>query len=94
MTVLFLPSAQVDFEHIYDFIAEDNPAKAQEFIALLKKQCLVLEENPRMGRSRPEIRDDLRGLSVPPYIIFYRIVGDTVEVVNVIHGSRDLEALF
>ena len=73
MTVLFLPSAQVDFEHIHDFIAEDNPAKAQEFIALLKKQCLALGENPRMGRSRPEIRDDLRGLSVPPYIIFYRI---------------------
>ena len=94
MTVLFLPSADADFEYIHDYIAEDNPGKAGEFIALLKEKCFALGETPRMGRSRPEIRPDLRGFSVPPYISLYRIVDETIEIVNIIHGSRDLEALF
>ena len=94
MTVLFLPSASADFEQIHDFIAEDNPIKAGEFVASLKEKCLALGQNPHMGRSRPEIRPDLRGFSVPPYIILYRIVNSSIEIVNVIHGSRDFEALF
>ena len=40
MTVLFLPSADSDFEEIHDFIAEDNPDTAKKFIASLKKHVL------------------------------------------------------
>ena len=94
MTVLFLPSADSDFEQIHDFIAEDNPDKAKEFIASLKKTCFALGENPHMGRLRPEIRADLRGFSVSPYIILYQMTDDAIEIVNIIHGSRDIEALF
>jgi len=94
MTVLFLPSADADFEQIHDFIAEDNPDKAKEFIASLKQKCFMLGENPNMGRLRPEIRADLRGFSVSPYIILYRMTDDAIEIVNIIHGSRDIETLF
>jgi len=27
-------------------------------------------------------------------LVIYRILGDTVEIVNIVHGSRDIEALF
>jgi len=47
-----------------------------------------------MGRSRPGIKPDLPGFSVPPCILLYRIVDDTTEIVNIIQGSRDFEALF
>jgi len=54
----------------------------------------MLGENPNMGRLRPEIRADLRGFSVSPYIILYRMTDDAIEIVNIIHGSRDIETLF
>lgn len=94
MTVLFLPSANADFEQIHDFIAENNLDKAKEFIASLKQKCFMLGEAPNMGRLRPEIRANLRGFSISPYIILYQITDDTIEIVNIIHGSRDFEALF
>ncbi|NKB80931.1 MAG: hypothetical protein GKS05_03345 [Nitrospirales bacterium] len=47
-----------------------------------------------MGRLRPDIRANLRRFSVSPYIIFYRITERAIEIVNIIHGSRDIEALF
>ena len=47
-----------------------------------------------MGRSRPELGEDLRSFVDGNYLIFLRYVGDTLEVVNVIEGHRDLPAMF
>jgi toxin ParE1/3/4 len=94
MTVIFLPTAKADLREIHDYISDDNPDKGDELVNQLEEKCLLLGANPRMGRSRPEIRPDLRGFSVPPYILLYRIVDDTIEIVNIIHGSRDFETLF
>ena len=38
--------------------------------------------------------DGLRSLPVENYLIFYRVRDDTVEVLRVIHGARDLGAIF
>jgi toxin ParE1/3/4 len=94
MQVLFTPAAQQSLQEIYDYIAEDNPGKAKEFIQHLKKQCGVLAENPRMGRARPELQETLRSFPVSPYLIFYKALKESLLIVNIIHGARDIEALF
>jgi toxin ParE1/3/4 len=43
---------------------------------------------------RPELWSDLRSFPARRYVIFYRLLGDTLEIVDVVHGSRDIEAMF
>lgn len=52
-----------------------------------------------MGRSRPELRPDIRSTPFRGYLIFFRYLPsetdrDIFEVVNVIEGHRDLIAYF
>ncbi|MDJ1169790.1 type II toxin-antitoxin system RelE/ParE family toxin [Roseofilum sp. BLCC_M154] len=49
---------------------------------------------PQLGRSYGEIREDLRGIPLNGYIILYKITDDTLEILRVVHGSRNLNALF
>ena len=48
----------------------------------------------QMGRSRAELRPDLRSHPHGNYVIFFRYVSDALEVVNVLEGHRDVEAFF
>lgn len=94
MKLRFRPDALADLEDIYDYIAADDPAAADELIHLIREKCKFLAKTPYGGRARPEIRSDLRSFPVKSYVIFYRIESDAVEIVNVIRGSRDVEAFF
>ena len=47
-----------------------------------------------MGRSRSELAPDLRSFPFEAYVIFYRPLDNGVEIVRVIHGSRNIESLF
>jgi toxin ParE1/3/4 len=46
---------------------------------------------PRMGRVVPETQDEsIRELLHQNYRIVYRINGERIEILTIIHGSRDL----
>jgi plasmid stabilization system protein ParE len=47
-----------------------------------------------LGRARPDLHPDIRAAPYKNYMIFFRYIGDTVEIVNVIEGHRDIKALF
>ncbi|WP_246725401.1 type II toxin-antitoxin system RelE/ParE family toxin [Beijerinckia sp. L45] len=52
-----------------------------------------------LGRSRPELRPDFRSVAFETYLIFFRYRDgatprDVLEVIRVLHGARDIEALF
>ena len=47
-----------------------------------------------MGRARPDLLPDIRTAPYGNYLIFFRYIGDVVEIVNVVDGHRDMEALF
>jgi toxin ParE1/3/4 len=54
----------------------------------------AITEQPHMGRARAELADNLRSLPTGHYVIFYRPVKAGVEVMRVLHGSRDIPPLF
>lgn len=47
-----------------------------------------------MGHERNELRDGLRSSVFKSYVIFYRYLGDELEVVNILEGHRDMDAFF
>ena len=94
MRLRIRPEARQDLREIGDYIARDDRAAARRFVRLLRDKCALLADNPCIGRKRPELRPGLRSFPVQSYVIFYRVLEGTVEIVNVIHGARDVEALF
>jgi toxin ParE1/3/4 len=47
-----------------------------------------------LGTARPELRHDLRSMPESGYIIFFRYLDDVLEIVNVLHGSRDIISFY
>ena len=88
------PRAKTDLVEIWDYIAEDSEARADAFVAKIHEKFLVLADRPGIGRLRDELEKDIRSLPVGRYVIFYRPLAEGIEIVRVLHGSRDLGAIF
>lgn len=84
--------AEADLDDIYDYIARDVPYYAELFIDRLIENTDKLEDHPRMGRKVPEAdnRDDVRELIVQGYRIIYLLQVEQLQILTVIHGSRNL----
>lgn len=94
---IFLASARTDLIQILDHIADvsGSVSTAERFVAQLRRRCDELAGLPgTLGRARPELRPDLRSVSHKGYVILFRHVGADFEVVNIIEGHRDIDALF
>ncbi|WP_373478473.1 type II toxin-antitoxin system RelE/ParE family toxin [Geminocystis sp.] len=40
------------------------------------------------------MKPSLRGLSLEGYIIFYRVIDETLEILRIVNGRQDLDILF
>jgi toxin ParE1/3/4 len=94
MRLAFTPLAEQDLEAIADYIATDNPVRALSFVRELRAQCLRITLNPSGYRLRPELGDGIRSCAHGHYVIFFEASAETVLVVRVLHGARDLPAVF
>ncbi|HEV3186032.1 MAG TPA: type II toxin-antitoxin system RelE/ParE family toxin [Xanthobacteraceae bacterium] len=56
--------------------------------------CGRLVDWPLSGRSREELASGLRSMVVRPHVVFYRVIGRQIEIVRVLDGRRDLDAIF
>jgi len=61
----------------------------------LLSRLSLLPQHPYLGRSRAdEFGSGMRSLSAGEYVIVYTIDGDNILVLRIVHGRRDLYALF
>lgn len=86
--------AVADLIDIWTYIAEDSPERADHFIDQIHEKCDALTETPMLGRERNELVPGMRSFPIGQYLIFYRLVEKTLQVVRVLSGYRDLDALF
>ncbi|SRR5713101_5674067 len=95
MSRLFLsPRANTDLVDIWNYIASDSEAHADAFIDKLDETLRLIAKQPGIGRRRDGLVWGIQSFPVANYIIFYRAVSRGVEVVRVLHASRDIEAIF
>jgi toxin ParE1/3/4 len=91
MKVIWSEQALLDVEHIRDYIVQDSPAYAQPFIERLLHATRHLPAFPESGRPMPEANSpSIREVIYQGYRIVYRLRSDTIEIVMVAHGSRNL----
>lgn len=88
------PQAVRDLTDINDFLFAGNPATAETFLDQISQKFERLAQFPQMGRRRDELSTSLRSFPFQIYLIFYREIEGEVEIVRIISGYRDLEALF
>lgn len=93
MEVIWSEGALRDLEHIRDYIAQDNLAYASVFVERLLKTTRHLPQFPLSGRLMPEAKNsNIREVFYQSYRVVYRLNQHRIEVVMVVHGSRDLSA--
>ena len=86
--------AKQDLIEIWVYVADNNPTAADKLLDTLNKKIGMLSDHPLLGPARPDIAPDLRYLISGNYLILYRVHRDSVEIVRVLHGARNLSALF
>jgi toxin ParE1/3/4 len=91
----FTTPASQDLEAILDYMAEVNSIDiAEEFLARVNKKCQTLASFPGLGKKREELFPSLRSFPIDSYLIFYRPIPEGIEILRIVSGYRDLEALF
>lgn len=88
------PSASRDLNAISDYFLERNIEAGERLLREFNQKCQNLMRFPNMGKQYSSIREGLRGVPLDGYIIFYRLLGDGVEIIRVVSGRQDLEVLF
>ncbi|MEH2171210.1 MAG: type II toxin-antitoxin system RelE/ParE family toxin [Nostoc sp.] len=96
MISLYFLSTQAtqDLQEINDYLFAGNPDVADKLLTLITQKLDTLAKFPSMGRRRDKLLPTLHSFPVDDYLIFYRPIAEGIEVVRVVSGYRDLEALF
>ena len=83
--------AEEDLGNIYDYtLSEFGENQAVKYLNGLEQTFLTLIDQPELGRKRDEISVDLRSLAYEKHVIFYGIMRESILIVRVLHGSRDI----
>jgi toxin ParE1/3/4 len=90
MSVTWSQEAGENLVDIEEFIARDSIERAVQFVdALIDHTEAILSDNPRSGRTVPEIGNpSIRELIYRGYRIVYRLNGDRIEILTVFEGHR------
>lgn len=88
------PRATQDLIEIWDYIADDSVENADRFLDELDETIRRLGQHPGMGRQREELAPGIRSFPYQRYVIFYTADSNSVVIVRVLHGARDVEGGF
>jgi len=88
------PLAEADIFEIWDYIADDSFEAADRWLDQLDEILQLIATQPMMGRAREELEHGLRSFPFGRYVTFYMPTSNGIDVVRVLHGARDIDALF
>jgi len=93
-------TAKQDLTDIATYIAVDSLDASDRFLQAADTAFLRLAEMPGLGTRRdfhnPYLKD-IRYLPIAGfenYLIFYRVTEKGIDIIRVLHGARDVDALF
>jgi toxin ParE1/3/4 len=88
------PEALNDLQTIQDYIAIDNIEAAQRLIDQFFELFEHLALWPETGHSRTDLTaKNVRFWPIGHYLVVYREHSATIQIVGVLHGSRDVPSI-
>lgn len=86
------PAAQADVEDIWHYTAKHwSRLQAERYTRNIQATCEALSDGSRVGQPADDIRPGYRKTAVGSHVLFYRMQGNTVEVVRILHQRMDIE---
>lgn len=87
-------AAQEDIQNIKDYIARGNIGAARRVVGELRRAIRGLAEMPGKGHVREDLtEEEVLFWPVYSYLIVYRSRSDVLEVLHIVSGWQDVEAL-
>jgi addiction module RelE/StbE family toxin len=89
MRIRWTPAAAADLQSISDYLKAHYPQYRSATIRKLYGAALSLKDWPNRGRIGSE--EGTRELVFPPmpYVLVYRVRGNSVEVLRIYHGAQE-----
>jgi toxin ParE1/3/4 len=93
------PQADRDLNNHFEHIARDNLEAAIRFYEAAFRAFDVLLTNPLIGPARDFENSQLKDIRIwlvkgfEKYLIFYRATNKLVEILRVLHASRDIDSI-
>lgn len=83
-------AAEEDLFSIWFHIAADSPSAADRMLDRLEARWQLLATQPRSGAPREDLGPGLRTVAVGEYLSIYRAAGNSIQIVRVLHGRRNI----
>lgn len=88
------PAARLDLIEISEYLRQKSPSIATRVLAELRSAMRQLAVRPAIGHLREDLANEkVRFWPVYSYLIIYRAQTQPLQVIRVLHGSRDIRKL-
>ncbi len=100
LNIVKRPQADRDIEECFVFIAEGDLDAGVRFLVAVESSMEELSRFPKLGKRRDGRIERWDSLRIWPvrgfyrYLLFYIISEDQIELVRVLHSSRDINTIF
>jgi toxin ParE1/3/4 len=89
MKIIWTKRALYNLEALSDYIAQHNRQAASKMVKRLAEAVDILLEYPEIGRVGNISGTRELVVRGTPYVIPYRIIGYSIEILSVLHGSQN-----
>lgn len=91
MDYILSESAEKDLKQIKDYISEDSPINAKNFIDKIFEAFAKIADFPQIGHSRLDLTEkELKFWHIKSYLIVYNIDENDINIVRVLNGYMDI----
>ena len=89
MRILWTEPAFWDLTHICDYSGESfGPTRARRTALQIHEAIHTLSQFPHRGRPGRKLGTSELVITGLPFLVVYRVKGDVVEVVRILHGAQ------
>src|SRR5260370_6073091 len=89
------PEGEAELDEIWWFIVQSGGGvdTARRVVATIAERFHLLAAFPHLGRARDDLRPGIRRFTASDYLILYKVEGEDVLILHVVHGRRNMEVL-
>ena len=94
--IKIFPTAKQDLEEVIGYLNTLSPDAASKYYDLLVEEIASLSKMPERCPKPKDLALAAKGyryLIVKNYLVFYTIIGDTVQIRRILYAHRDYRAL-
>ncbi|BBX18754.1 plasmid stabilization protein ParE [Mycolicibacterium duvalii] len=86
------PAARADLDEIWDFTRDLwGDDQAENSVRETERAILRVVGNPMIGRACDEVWPGYRRHAVGSHTLYYRVIGDVIDVVRILHKRMDVD---